>query len=331
MRPPALTPTIPAPPAIQPKRKSKLPLAFAVLLVTTIGFVIFANSSGSKQTPTTPAIPPVAADPSAPSATPRRKPKIVDSQGYFKSLRERVIEVIPAAISVAPSGDGPRLDLGDYADRSAILKAYEARDYARCLDLLTARTGKQPMLLKNPLCLLFKALIYKQLNRESDMQAAITEFRQLPADSSNAPGSGSTALRMRLTFLEALNLHREAEQHASAAIETARAEIMRSGAQASRQDVHSVVLLHRDRARTRIQQGNMAGALEDERAALALPTGISAGGRPESAEEAQQIHLNTIVMEWELLEQEFPAYADYLESNGSPEPKPDHRNLRAVD
>jgi hypothetical protein len=77
--------------------------------------------------------------------------------------------------------------------------------------------------------------------------------------------------------------------------------------------------------------GDMAGALADELAALALPPGISAGGRPESAEEAQQLHLNTIVMEWELLEQELPAYAEYLEANGNPEPKPDHRNLRAVD
>lgn len=90
-------------------------------------------------------------------------------------------------------------------------------------------------------------------------------------------------------------------------------------------------MLHRDRARARILQGNMAGALEDERAALALPPGSTASGRPESAEEAQQLHLNTIVMEWELLEQEFTAYADYLEASGSPEPKPDHRNLRAVD
>jgi hypothetical protein len=91
------------------------------------------------------------------------------------------------------------------------------------------------------------------------------------------------------------------------------------------------MLLHRDRARARILQSDMAGALADERGALALPPGIAANGRPETAEEAQQLHLNTIVMEWELLEQEFPKYADYLEANGWPEPKPDKRNLKAQD
>jgi hypothetical protein len=38
-----------------------------------------------------------------------------------------------------------------------------------------------------------------------------------------------------------------------------------------------------------------------------------------------------MVMQWELLEQEFPDYAGYLASIGSPEPKPDRRDLRDED
>ena len=162
---PAVPPVIPARPAPKSKKKSMLPLVLAALLVIGFAVVSFANRSGSNQSPTTPATPPVANQPSQPATTAGRKPKIIDSQGYLKSLRERVNEVIPAAIAAAPSADGPRLDLGDYADRSTILKAYQARDYAQCLELLSARTAKQPMLFKNPLCLLFKALLFKQLNR----------------------------------------------------------------------------------------------------------------------------------------------------------------------
>jgi hypothetical protein len=124
-----------------------------------------------------------------------------------------VIEVIPAAISVAATGGGPRLDLGDYAEQSAIRKAYQAREYSRCLDLMNARIKNQPALLENPLCLLFKALLFKQVSRESDMQAALKEFRRLPAGR-----TGSATLGMRLTLLEALELPDEAETLASAAI-----------------------------------------------------------------------------------------------------------------
>jgi hypothetical protein len=312
-----------------PAKTTRVLWVLAVLALIVIGFgakgFLFPKSTES---PKPAPHPKIASEetPSNPLPTKARKPKIVDSQGHFKSLRERVIDTIPAAISVAPSDDKPRLDLRDYADRSAILKAYEARDYSRCLDLTNARINNQPALLENPLCFLFKALLFMQLDRDSDMQAALKEFRRLP----NVRAESAT-LSMSLTLLEALELPGEAEKLASAAIEASHAELLRDGQQAHRQDVQAVMLLHRDRARARILMGDMAGALADELAALALPPGISAGGRPESAEEAQQLHLNTIVMEWELLEQELPAYAEYLEANGNPEPKPDHRNLRAVD
>lgn len=329
--PPALTPTIPTPPAVSPQRKSKLPKVMAVLLVIAVAVVVLANQDGSKHTPTTPASPPATSNPASPAPTSGRTPKIVDSPGYRKSIRERVIEVIPAAISVTPSGNGPRLDLSDYGDRSAILKAYQARDYSGCLDLLNAKIEIQPPLLKNPLSVLFKALLYKQLSQESDMQAALKDFGKLPREEASAAGAGKNNLSMRLTLLEALGLHAETQSQATAAIEADRPTLLRIGSQARREDVLTVVTLYRDRARARILQGDMAGALDDERDALELPPGIVAGGSAETAQEAQQIHHNTIVMEWELLEQEFPAYADYLEANGWPEPKPDKRNLKAQD
>ncbi len=315
----SLPPIMPTLPILPSKRKSKLPQVMAALLIVAVAAIILANQGGSKQTPTPPASP-------TSTATSAKKPKIIDSKGYLKSLRERVIEVIPAAISVAPSGDGPRLDPSDYGDRSAILKAYQTRDYSGCLDLLNTRIEKQTPLLKNPLCVLFKALLFKQLSRESDMQAMIEDFRKLNGNDGSAKDTG-----MLLTLLEALDLPGDAKSYASSAIEAARRELLSSGAQARREDAHAVVMLYRDRARARILQGDMAGALADERTALELPLGTVQNGNTQTVEEAHQIHLNTIIMEWELLEQEFPAYTDYLKKNGWPEPKPDHRDLKAID
>ena len=303
-------------------------IVFGVLIV--VGGVIVANRNGSKHSPSKQELPPIVS-PTAPPAPSGRAPKIVDSQGYFKSLRERVIEVIPAAISAPPSGDGPRYDLSNFRNQSAILKTYQSRDYAACLVLLNDRIKDQPSLLKNPLSLLFKALLYKQLGAENDMQDVLRDLAKLPREEPSAAAAGNTAFAMRLTLLEALELHGETQSCATEAIEAARAPLLRSGLQARRGDVLSVVKLYNARARARILQGDMAGALADERAALELPPGFYESLSAETAEESLQVHLNTIVMEWEQLEQEFPAYAEYLETNGNPEPKPDHRNLKAID
>ena len=85
-----------------------------------------------------------------------------------------------------------------------------------------------------------------------------------------------------------------------------------------------------------ILSGDYAAALADEKSAIALPlsnTGpdVSQRVRNQTEAQARQSHLNTMVMQWELLEQEFPEYAAYLESKGSPEPQPDRRDLRDVD
>jgi serine/threonine protein kinase len=329
-------PPLPAPPpALPPSTRSrpssapKMAAVFGILIVMAV--VIYAvtrpgpvPSSGTPSRQEAPS----SDEPSAPSPA-ARKPKIVDARGTFQSVRERVIKVIPAAISTVTSGGGPQLDLGDYADRSAILKAYQARDYSTCLNLLDARTERQPDLLSNPLCLLLKALLLKHLDRTGDLRSVLADFSQLIAtDRVEWPGGSHT---MALPFMEALGLHKEAEALVTSAIAAAHADPARTGSQARRQEIDDTVLLYRDRARTRILQGNMAGALADEREALALPPGINAGAGSEHPEEARQLHLNTIVMEWELLEQEFPEYDAYLAANGSPEPQPDHRNLKAVD
>lgn len=325
-QPPALPGSASMPPPLPRRKKSKQPQLWAVALIISVVIImviaIAANLEDSKQNPSTP--PPVAYNPSPPS-TSGRAPKIVDSRGHFPSLRERVIEVIPAAISADPSGSGPRLSLNDYADQSAIRKTYQSGDYSGCYDLLDARIKKQPSLLNHPLCLLFKALLCQELNREDEMQASLDEFRKLPFEESTAAEVNKTGLSMRLTLLEALGLHSEAQSHATAAIEVLRPALLRSGSQVLREDVLTLMIIYRDRARARIRQGDMAGALADEQTALELLPGIVPGGSAETEEEARQIHLNTVVMEWELLEQEFPAYADYLEANGWPEPKSEQR------
>lgn len=193
---------------------------------------------------------------------------------------------------------------------------------------MNARIKNLPTLLENPLCLLFKALLYKQLGRDGEIAGVLKDFQNLPRIEPGVFLGGKTAMSMQVTLLEALELPEEAEKLASAAIETARSKLSE---QPLGKDILALVLLYRDRARSRILQGDMAGALADERTALELPPLVDLSVVVTSAEEAQQIHLNTIIREWEMLEQEFPAYADYLEANGWPEPKPDRRNLRAVD
>ena len=127
-------------------------------------------------------------------------------------------------------------------------------------------------------------------------------------------------LNAELTLLESLGWFSAGENLVSAIIKIV-PDTMKTS---------DMVTLYNQRARFRILGENHAGALADERAALALPPMQYPGVR-RSETEAGQIHLNTIVMQWELLEQEFPAYDFYLEGNGSPEPKPDHRKYRTED
>lgn len=250
----------------------------------------------------------------------------VDAKGNFTSVRERIIDAIPAAVSLEPPAEGIRLDINDYAETTAIRKAYLNRDYAECLGLLDSRINSHPSLRRNPLCMLLKALLLQHLERSDEIEKVLQGVSGMPFGNPSPASEFSSGLSMRLDFLEALGRHSEAESFVTSAIESAIA-----GLNGSSEDSMDAVDLYNHRARVRILKGDYAGALADERAAVALsPTKYSEELQISDA-EARQLHLNTIVMQWELLEQEFPAYADYLEANGWPEPKPDRRNLKAED
>ena len=187
------------PPPLAPKKTSPIPKVLVALALVAAAFAIFR----SKQDPTPSSVPPATQEPAAPASpstpsSPPRKPKIVDMRGHFKSIRERVIGAMPAAVSTVPPGDGPRLDLADYADRSAILKAYQARDYSKCLSLLDARAGRMPELLENPLCFLLKALLHKHLDQGGRTPRGSRGFSQT---SHGQPGSNPpVTLNLTLPF-----------------------------------------------------------------------------------------------------------------------------------
>jgi tetratricopeptide (TPR) repeat protein len=234
-------------------------------------------------------------------------------RGQFKSIRERVLAALPGAIAVPPNGT-VRLDLGEHGNIRAIFSAYESRDYEKCLGLLDKRMASHPGLERSQSFLLTRALVLQRLERMKEVESLMSRV-------DTSPESGSMEdLKIQATLMEALEWFSQGEQLLSSVMAAVPAST----------PTRDLVTLYNLRARFHILRGNHAEALSDERAALQLPPNDD---YPPSLskDEVQQLHLNTIVMEWELLEQEFPAYADYLEANGWPEPKPDHRNLRALD
>lgn len=245
-----------------------------------------------------------------------RAPKIVDMRGHFKSIREKVLEIIPAAVSTTPR-DGQRLDLAERGETIAIHNAYETRDYAKCLELLISRSESAAGFSREACFLLVKALTLKNLESYEESEEAI---RQAHEKSIGDPSRGErfiSELAVRLTLLEGLGEYGQAEALATEALALA--------GDSAAFDTTQLVGLYNLRARFRILLGNHAGALADELEALDLPP-TQYPGISQSDAETYQIHLNSIVMQWELLEQELPAYASHLEANGWPEPKPDHRN-----
>jgi len=250
-----------------------------------------------------------------------RAPKIVDMRGQFKSARERVIAVIPAAVSLARSGK-VRLDLTERAETNAIQNAFETRNYAKCVELLDTRMESHADLNSKACFMLVKALALKNLELQAESEEVIRYVHGLPIGDLSLEGDLFRELKIRLTLLEGLGQPDHAEKLVTEALSLA------SGS--AKPDNNELVSLFNLRARFRILSGNHAGALADELKARDLPPQQN----PEllqSEAEAYQYHLNTIVMQWEMLEQEFPAYASHLEANGWPEPKPDHRNHRAED
>jgi serine/threonine protein kinase len=327
-----IQPVRPPQPPLPPAGRRGIMLWVAAVVGILLVFVVFGMMSGPPRSdsPTinsdAPARTDVPAAPANPNPSSRRAPKIVDAKGNFTSVRERVIAAIPAAVSLGSPTDGPRLDIKDYAETTAIRKAYQNREYAQCLDLLDSRIKSHPSLLRNPLCMLLKAQLLKQLDRPHEIEKVLQGVSTMPFGNPSSRYAFTSGVSMRLALLEALGRHSEAESLITAAIESAIA-----ASSGSSEDSMAVVALYNQRARVKILRGDHSGALADERAALALSPGKYATGSHYSDAEVRQLHLNTIVMQWELLEQEFPAYAAYLEANGWPEPKPDHRNLKAED
>jgi serine/threonine protein kinase len=314
-------PTLPLPPPANPtpspssrkKSHSSFVAAAVVLGLVAVGIIAFVFSPPPEATkePESKTSPTPEVLPSAPIA--QRPPQIVDMRGHFRSIREKVIESLPPAIST-PSDGTVRLDLDEYAETNAILKSYESRDYEKCLKHLNQRLATHPELGDSRLFTLVRALVLKHLNRSNEMESLLKKIETPPK------GGNLFDHNLELILLESLGKYSHAEKLVSTVI-----KVMPKKATTS-----DKINLYNLRARYQILTGNYAGALADENAALDLPPeGIP--NRPRSKQENYQGHLNTIVMQWELLEQEFPAYAAYLEANGWPEPKPDHRNYKAED
>lgn len=305
----------PLPTASARKMRGLLPWLGAAALLAVI-LRITANHPPPPSTVT-------AESPSPPPS--RRTPKIVDAGGNFTSVRERVISAIPAAISVNSPDNQLSLDLTDYAKKAAILEAYENREYPECLSLLDARMESYPDLKRKPLCLRLKALLLKQLRREDEIDGLLSAI-----SSSDSTSEAPDETRHHLALLEALERYDDAEKFVTGVLQVNLAPPRTSKGSVS--DTLKLVELYNQRARVRILSGDHAGALADEHAALKLPPGsYPPQVRGMTTDKIQQAHLNTVVMQWELLEQELPAYAEYLDSKGWPEPKPDHRNLDAMD
>ena len=248
-------------------------------------------------------------------ATEPRTPRFMDMRGHFRSIRERVIAVLPYALAT-PRYSPHRMDLAFEArlEVKAIANAYESRDYEKCLQLIEKRISGNPEFCENTCFMLLHALVLKHLNQSQEQESMMKkiEARQVIIDSS--------AMSAVVTFLEALGYITYAETLINITMKD-----LPNDAKTSER-----IELYHLRARCRILAGNLEGALADERAALDLPPEGSAQ-TPIQKKKTYQKHLNTIVKDWELLEQEFPAYASYLQANGYPDPAPDFTNYDAED
>lgn len=250
-----------------------------------------------------------------PDSTEPRTPRFMDMRGHFRSIRERVIAVLPYALAT-PRYSPHRMDLAFEArlEVKAIANAYESRDYEKCLQLIEKRISGNPEFCENTCFMLLHALVLKHLNQSEalDNQMKKIESRQVIIDSS--------AMNAVVTFLEALGNITCAEQWINITLK----DLPNDAKTSEKIDLYHL------RARCRILAGNFEGSLADERTALDLPPEGDAQ-TPIQKKKTYQRHLNTIVKDWELLEQEYPAYASYLQANGYPDPAPDFTNYDAED
>lgn len=254
-----------------------------------------------------------------------RAPKIVESGGAFPSLRSKLIGAIPQILHDAAPGEENRLDIGDYASRAEIRQAYERRDYEGALTSLDSLLKASPGLREKQSCSLLRALLLKRSNRLPEMEAEIARVSVQPGTLAGSDGRELHHVIERVVLWEALDRFAAAEKFLTASL----AEVL---AELDQYPPGTAETLFNLRARMKILAADYAGALEDERSALALPVEHSRAYRGKeighlTAAEVERIRLNSIVADWEWLEQEFPGYDAYLGANGSPEPQPDLRRL----
>ena len=324
------------------RRKRKGPTQIAVVLLFVFAVVgIFAVIHGVRKPPETlviklgpnttqsgseasqpsdlPVENPVEADNAESGKSKRVRPPItVDPDWKFSSIRERVIQIIPAV--VASKVKTNRLSLDDYAEVISIEKSYKSRDYAHCLEVLDSRIKHQSANESVALQMLLKALILKHLNRQDEMKSTVSQVIDPPGEKNPKTGWEMSLVNQRLTLLEALGQYDMAEQYVTKSID----EVTAAPVVTATRELSD---LYEKRARFRILKGNYAGALADERALIALPREHSEGENETSEEKLQQGNYNTIVSNWDFLELEFPEYGKYLEANGWPQPAPDEREL----
>jgi|GEM_PF-682012 len=285
-----------------------------------------ANSPGRIQA--TPATPPMPSMVSA-APTPPRKIKIVDMGGQFNSVRAKIIDQLGVILASASPPKPVRLDLNAYAKTANIPKAFEQRDYDGALKALDIRLADNQEEAPEPELILFRGFLLKKLGREEEMKREMMKVADKGLESFSSKKTLLMRLKTRVMLWEALDNAAQGANIVSKILDHVLANL-------SDWRPDTTETLYQLRARMRVLTGDFAGALADEKAALAMPLRFTSASpeqqRPGETEiRARQRFLNTMVMQWELLEQEFPQYADYLEKHGSPEPLPDLRNLDDAD
>jgi serine/threonine protein kinase len=257
--------------------------------------------------------------------------KIVDADGRFESNRQKIIDQLGIILSQPPTGQAApkRLDPTAYARSSAVMRSFKARDYSACLEALEAKHASDGDKAPEPEAILFRCLLLNKLGRTDEAEIEIIKLNNRPTDTVTDQANFMLRLAARLVLWEALGGCEQGAKLASYTITTVLSN-------PDNWPPGTLENLFQLRARMRVLMGDFPSALADEKAAIALPLHHTAVGATYKAlnqteAQARQSHLNTMVMQWDLLEQEFPEYGQYLVSNGSPEPQPDRRDLRDED
>jgi serine/threonine protein kinase len=260
-----------------------------------------------------------------------KKFKIVDAGGRFESMRQKITDHLGIIISPRSTGETApkRLDPSAYSKSSAVIRSYKTRDYSGCLEALDAMHASDGVSTPEPEAVLFRCLLLNKLGRIDEAEQELVKLGSRQSEPVTEHGDFMQRLAARLVLWEALGGYEQGAKLASDTISTVLSD-------PDKWPAGTLERLYQLRARMRVLSGDYAAGLADEKSAIALPPSATKAGtmfKSQNYTEAQtrQSHLNTMVMQWELLEQEFPEYGAYLVSNGSPEPQPDRRDLRDVD